>query len=326
MTDLDLTAVRAFVTAADERQFGHAAALLGISQQAVSKRIAKLEAQLGAALFDRVPAGIVPTAAGLRLLPHARSLLAVAEGAVAAVREAPRQLRVAILGERQGAIEQMRFYLDRHPESDAEIVISGMSVTSRDMLVHGRADAAFARPHGGPRPLPAEIAAVPAYLDIAHLLVGRNHPLAKRSAVTMAELGGMSVWIPGAGVPSEWADYYRELSEFCGVTIDTTRRSDRGGEARRDPTEGMTAMLDRIAASDSLATISGDNFRDPWHPHIRRLPIVDPTPAYPHALLWSTANPHPGLSHLIAYFRDTYDRDLARDFWVPAPDRELFLP
>ncbi|RDI50552.1 LysR family transcriptional regulator [Nocardia mexicana] len=323
--DLDPASVRAFVAAFDEGQFSHAAAVLGLSQQAVSKRIAKLEAQLGAALFDRVPAGIAPTAAGVRLLPHARSLLAVAEAAVAAVREQPRPLRVAIQGERQGAFEQMRFYLDHNLESDTEIVISNVSVTSRDMLVSGRADAAFARPHGGPHPLPPEIAAAPAYLDAAHLLVGKDHPLARRSSVPLRELGDMTVWIPGAAIPSEWADFYRELSEFCGVTIDTTPKSRQsGGDGAGG--DGITAMLDLIAASDSLATVSGDNFRNPWHPRIRRLPIVDPTPAYPHALLWSTTNTHPGLPHLVDYFRDNYNNDLAADCWIPAPDRPLFCP
>ncbi|MBB5915652.1 DNA-binding transcriptional LysR family regulator [Nocardia transvalensis] len=327
MPDLDLAAVRAFVTAVDEGQFSHAAAMLGISQQAVSKRVAKLEAQLGAALFDRVPAGIAATAAGRRLLPHARSLLTMADVAVAAVRDDPRPLRVAVQGERQGAFEQMRFYADRNPESDTEIVISTTSVTSRDMLVGGRADAAFARPQGGPRPLPPEIAAVPAYLDVAHLLVGRNHPLARRSSVTLRELGDMTVWIPGAAIPSEWADFYRALSEFCGVTIDTTSRADLGGSSRTGAhSDGITAMLDIIGGSATVATISGDNFRDPWHPHIRRLPIVDPAPAYPHALLWSTANSHPGLPALVSYFRDNYNRDIAVGCWIPEPDRDLFLP
>ncbi|GAB2687819.1 LysR family transcriptional regulator [Nocardia thraciensis] len=324
--DLDPASVRAFVAAFDEGQFSHAAAVLGVSQQAVSKRIAKLESRLGTALFDRVPAGISPTAAGLRLLPHARSLLAVAEAAVAAVREQPRPLRVAVQGERQGAFEQMRFYLDHNPESDTEIVISNVAVTSRDMLVGGRADAAFARPHGGPRPLPPDIAAAPAYVDAAHLLVGKDHPLAKRSSVPLGELAGTTVWIPGAAIPSEWADFYRELSEFCGVTIDTTPQAHRSPSPGRQGAggDGMAAMLDLIAASDTLATISGDNFRNPWHPRIRRLPLVDPTPAYPHALLWSTANTHPGLPHLIDYFRDNYNGDLAADCWIPRPDRALF--
>lgn len=320
MTDLDLAAVRAFVAAVDERQFGHAATVLGISQQAVSKRIAKLESQLGEVLFDRTPTGSIATAAGLRLLPHARSLLAVADGAVAAVRNIPRPLRVAVLGERDGAMERMRFYLDHNRDSDTEIVISNAIETSRDMVARGRADAAFARAHGGPHPLRTTVAAVPAYLDPVHLLVGRNHPLARRSKVTLAEIGELAVWIPGAGVPSEWADFYRELSDFCGVTIDTTPRSKRNAPGP----EGITAMVERIADSATLSTMSSDYFRNPWHPHIRRLPIVDPTPAYPHALLWSTGNTHPGLPHLIDHFRTGYDRGIAADCWTPRADRELF--
>ncbi|WP_245671407.1 LysR family transcriptional regulator, partial [Nocardia amamiensis] len=73
--DLDMAALRAFVAVVEEEQFGHAAAVLGISQQAVSKRIAKLEAQLGTALFERGHGGSPPTGAGARLLPHARALL-----------------------------------------------------------------------------------------------------------------------------------------------------------------------------------------------------------------------------------------------------------
>ncbi|MEV5651198.1 LysR family transcriptional regulator [Nocardia sp. NPDC052254] len=320
MTDLDLAAVRAFVAAVDEQQFSHAATVLGISQQAVSKRIAKLESQLGATLFDRVPSGIAVTAAGSRFVSHARSLLAVAEAAVAAVHDTPRPLRVAILGERDGAMERMRFYLDHHRGSDTEIVISNVFETSRDMVVHGRADAAFARAHGGPRPLPSTIAAAPAYLDPVHLLVGRHHRLAGRSAVTLAEVGEMTVWIPGAGVPSEWADFYRELSEHCGVTVDITPRSKRDAPGP----DGITAMVGLIAESTTLCTISSDHFRNPWHPHIRRLPIVDPTPVYPHALLWSTGNPHPGLPRVVDHFRSNYDRVIATDCWIPAADRELF--
>ncbi|WP_280336189.1 LysR family transcriptional regulator [Nocardia wallacei] len=333
MTDLDLAAVRAFVTALDEGQFSHAAAVLGLSQQAVSKRVAKLEQQLGAPLFDRVPTGIVATAAGARLLPHARALLSAADDAVTAVRERVRPLRVAVLGERQAEMESLRFYLYRHPERDTEIVISNVITstrdalllgppgtlrahgTSRDTLVGGRVDAAFARAFGGPRPLPAEIAAVPSYLEPLQLVVGKDHPLAGHTATTLAEVRPFTAWVPGAAVPSEWADYYRHLSGFSGITVES------GG--RPEPIEDI---LDRVAASDTLVSFTGVGFRTPWHPHIRRVPVVDPIPAYPHALLWSTANPHPGLPDLVAYFRDNYNGDIAAECWIPEPDRALFRP
>ncbi|WP_280420292.1 LysR family transcriptional regulator [Nocardia carnea] len=323
--DLDLAAVRAFVAVADEGQFSAAAALLGISQQAVSKRIARLEKQFGLELFDRVPTGAAPTAAAARFLPHARSLLAVADEAVARVLRQPRPLRVAVLGERATEMRAMRYYLGRHPGRDTEIVLTNPFVTSRAALVAGRVDAAFARAHGGPRALPARIAAAPFHLDPLHLLVGKDHPLAGRAAVPLAELAGVTVWVPGTSVESEWADYYRELSRYSGVVIDSRRRAELFPDipADRGPAP-IETLIEHIAGSESLATFSAEGFESPWHPNIRRVPVVDPTPAYPHALLWDAGDPHPGVADLVAYFRDNFNRDIAPDCWIPDSDRALF--
>ncbi|MGW5379655.1 LysR family transcriptional regulator [Nocardia sp. NPDC003999] len=313
MVDLDLAALRAFVAVVEEEQFGHAAAVLGISQQAVSKRIAKLESQLGAELFERGRGGSAPTAAGLRLLPHARSLLVGAEAAVRSVRERVRPLRVAVLGKRMAATELMEFYLARHPRCETEIVMSNMITTSREALRSGLVDAALARAHGGPVALSDDIVAAPAYLEPLYLLVGKDHPFAGRSTIGLREVAGHPVWVPGAAVPSEWADFYRELSAFSGIPIDT------GG-----PLENMAGIVERIADSSSLATFAGDGGQTPWHPNVRRLMIVDPTPAYPLALLWSAGDRHPGLRHLIEHVAESYNRDTAAACWVPEPDQELF--
>ncbi|MCM6774626.1 LysR family transcriptional regulator [Nocardia sp. CDC159] len=315
VADLDLAAVRAFVAVVDEGQFGHAADVLEISQQAVSKRIAKLENRFGVALLERGVGGVSATDAGKRLLPHARSLLAVAATAVSAVREEPRPLRVATQGDRQAETQTMRYYLERHPERDTEIVISNVFSTSRDALLGGRADAALARAYGGPQSFPPEIRAAPAYLEPLQLLVGKDHPLAGRSVVALDDVRRYPAWVPGASVPSEWADYYRQLSEFSGVAVETGQRP-----------EPIEAVLSRVAASDILTSFTGEGFLTPWHPHIRRLPIVDPVPTYPHALLWSSANSHPGLPHLIDYFRENYNADIAPDCWIPEVDRRLFGP
>lgn len=50
---MDTDAVRTFVAVADSGQFSRAADDLSITQQAVSKRIAALEKNLGARLFTR---------------------------------------------------------------------------------------------------------------------------------------------------------------------------------------------------------------------------------------------------------------------------------
>ena len=72
---LDLRALRSFVAVASAGSISSAAQSLHIAQPALSVQIKQLEEQLGAALFDRHPRGVVPTAVGERLLGHAVEIL-----------------------------------------------------------------------------------------------------------------------------------------------------------------------------------------------------------------------------------------------------------
>src|SRR4051794_12551892 len=79
MTHVDLARIRAFVAAADARNLSRAAALLHLTQPALSKQISSLEDDLGMRLFDRVSSGVQLTSAGQDLLGRARQLLLQAE-------------------------------------------------------------------------------------------------------------------------------------------------------------------------------------------------------------------------------------------------------
>ncbi|MGB2942805.1 MAG: LysR family transcriptional regulator [Candidatus Macondimonas sp.] len=72
---MDLNALVAFVAVASEGSFSRAAANLYLTQPAISKRIAALEQDLGAPVFDRIGRGIALTEAGRALLPRARDIL-----------------------------------------------------------------------------------------------------------------------------------------------------------------------------------------------------------------------------------------------------------
>ncbi len=76
---MELTALQAFVAVAEAGSFSRAADSLFLTQPAISKRIAALEEDLRARLFDRMARSVELTEAGRALLPHARRVLAELE-------------------------------------------------------------------------------------------------------------------------------------------------------------------------------------------------------------------------------------------------------
>jgi len=72
---MDLSALQAFVAVAQNASFSHAAEQLFVSQSAISKRIAQLETDIKAQLFDRIGRKVALTEAGHALLPRAQRLL-----------------------------------------------------------------------------------------------------------------------------------------------------------------------------------------------------------------------------------------------------------
>lgn len=64
-----------FTTLARTLSFGQTASIVGISQPAVSKHIAALEAEIGAALFVRYGRSVALTDKGRALIPIAKKIL-----------------------------------------------------------------------------------------------------------------------------------------------------------------------------------------------------------------------------------------------------------
>jgi len=95
-----LTSLRAFVAAADARNFKMAGQALGISSSAIGKAIARLEAQLATTLFHRTTRTISLTEAGGLFLIRARRMLDELQAGEAELAEAsgtPRgRLRVSL--------------------------------------------------------------------------------------------------------------------------------------------------------------------------------------------------------------------------------------
>src|ERR1700674_3852065 len=76
------------VTVTELGSFTAAAAVLHVSQPALSHQIAVLERAVGGRLLDRLPRSVRLTPAGRALLPHARAALLAATRADTAARQA----------------------------------------------------------------------------------------------------------------------------------------------------------------------------------------------------------------------------------------------
>lgn len=190
--DISLKGLRVFVTVAEELHFGRAADRLGIAQPGVSQQLQRLEVAMGLTLVDRSAPRPRLTPAGSAFLPEARRSLEAQRRAVEAAKAAWR----GQIGElRLGATatvppERLVELLRRHARSCPEVAVRTRELTLEQMLAQLADDeldlgatTGFAAPHAGP-----EIRFTVIGSEGLSVAMHREHPLAGRSALTLADL------------------------------------------------------------------------------------------------------------------------------------------
>ncbi|MBL7258278.1 LysR family transcriptional regulator [Paractinoplanes lichenicola] len=190
---MDTALLEVFRTVAHSGSITAAARRLRYTQSAVSRQVAALEAELGTAVFDRVPRGVTLTEEGRALLPHADAILDRLTAARRAVDDlravGTGRLRVAAFPTAVAALVPRA--LARFREAYVEIALSlveGLTPRLLDRLAAGEADVAIV----------SESPAGPidtTRFELRHLLderllvaVSRDHRLARRRTVRLAEL------------------------------------------------------------------------------------------------------------------------------------------
>jgi DNA-binding transcriptional LysR family regulator len=280
-----------------------------LTQQAVSKRVAALERELGVKLFTRTARGAQLTIDGQAFLPHARELLATGQRALDSVLPGRRALRVDVISSRVATNGRLREFHAAHPEVDLDVVmIPSRAEVAFDAIEAGTIDATL-RAVVSPGALPDGFTSVRVHDDRHELLTGPGHVLADARSVTMAQLVDHRIWMPGVVEGTEWAAYYAELTAAFGVTIDAI-----------GPNFGSDALLETIAGSSTLATLIGAGMRLVWPAAygLRRIPVVDPTPVYPSSLVWRADNAHPAIPKLRDYFLARRAEERSEGTWAPA--------
>ncbi|MER7751476.1 LysR family transcriptional regulator [Kitasatospora sp. NPDC097643] len=325
--DLDLAQVRAFVVAAEELHFGRAAGRLGISQQALSKRVARLEGVLGVRLLERDSRGVELAEAGRRFLGPARRVLEQGDRAVAAVGCARRPLRIDVWGHLYAPMRTVALAVDGVPELEVEPVPGRDLPSVAAALLRGESDAGFGRVHALPDGADAGLTHRLVRLEPVDVLLSTDHPLAGRDVLSPAELRGSVLRFPAA---VDRLDFLTRFATRFGIT-------ERVGSTNL----GLEHFVDRVRTDPSCFSLVPADCplpvapAAPGRPGVRTVPLAGPTPLYAWSLVWrggpAGADPHPRLEALLRAFAERARRsrwleyDPARD-WLPDADQAALSP
>ena len=180
---------RAFVTVVEQQSFRRAAATLNLSQPALSRRIQKLEADIGAPLLERTTRRVALTAMGREMLPLVRRMLDEFDSSLFAMRQlGQRQAgRVAIACLPTAAFYFLPRVIARFNEQYPNVRFSILDLSANDGLrsvAHGEVEFGI-NLLGSAEP---ELSFDPLIEDPFVLACRRDHPLAAREAVDWADI------------------------------------------------------------------------------------------------------------------------------------------
>ena len=186
---MDVAELQVFLTVAAERSFSRAAERLHRTQPAVSQAVRRLEDGIGERLFDRSSKGGRLTEAGELLLGYAQRLVQLKAEAEGAVRELVDDF---VIAESEGAVHVLLPIVERfraeHPEARVEVRRSSARQIPSEVLGRGLDFGVLTFParERGLRSLSLGD-------DELAMLIHPGHPLARRSSVTMEEVGRQTV-------------------------------------------------------------------------------------------------------------------------------------
>ena len=186
---MELRNINTFLHIAELHSFSRTARQLGYSQSAVSSQIAQLEAELGAPLFDRVGKTVRLTDAGQTFLGYARTLLATAQQAQAALQPARQisgSLRIALADSVCSTF--LPGLLKRYHALCPQVELVLRTATADEMLrllSANQIDLAYTLDQ--PLLLPSLTLAVNVPEPVC-FVAPAGHPLAAKDAVTLEEL------------------------------------------------------------------------------------------------------------------------------------------
>lgn len=188
---MELRHLRYFVAVAEALSYRRAAERLRVAQPALSKQIQDLEAFVGTRLLNRNTGGVSLTDAGAVLLEEARDILERVELAAAAAREAGAgeggRLTIGSLGAVSASFlpASLAAFRERYPRVEINLHEATMP-EQMAALRSGVIQLGFAIDQDGG--IPSGLETIEVHVARLAVAMGRNHRLARRSTVALADL------------------------------------------------------------------------------------------------------------------------------------------
>lgn len=194
---MELANLAAFVAVAEHGGFSLAAEQLHLTQPAVSKRIAQLEAELEVRLLDRLSRRIVPTEAGNLLLPRARALLAEADAARRELRELDRGVggSLRLIASHHIGLHRLPPLLRKFSAQHPQVALNLRFMESEQawqQVLDGHAELALTTL--GPAAAPLQTHVI--WNDPLCCVAAPDHPLAQRRRLQPADLAAHPAVLP----------------------------------------------------------------------------------------------------------------------------------
>ncbi len=287
MDRINAESLRTFLEVARVEHLGRAADALGADPSTVSRRIARLEQEIGVALFERIGRSIRLTQAGKRFVGRAERLLsdlreavADAEGAVSAESGEVRVGFLHTVGARW-LPERLARFLRAHPgvrfvleEGTTAEVASGVLAGDFDLGILG------------PPPVNTpDLETVPLFRERVAVVVPTGHRLAGRTSCALADLADEPLILPRSR--SGLRKVIDDAFAAQGLTTNVAYEGDDFSivQGLVEAGLGITLMPMPLPSASARVTV---------------IPLRDPTIARTMALVWDRRRTLPPAAHLFS--------------------------
>ncbi|MGY1750864.1 LysR family transcriptional regulator [Modestobacter sp. SYSU DS0511] len=282
--DVELRQLRCLVAIVDAGSFTDAALELGVSQAAVSRTLASLERALGTRLLRRTAREVGLTAAGQRVLPRARRLLADAAELRRVAGGDGGRVRIGHAWSAMGrhTLDFQRRWGAEHPDTALQLVRTNSPTAG---LAEGVCDLAVVRVALDERRFGATLVG----LERRMCALAADDPWARRRSLRLAELSTRLLLVDrrtGTTTPELWPEDARPRVEHTN-DVDDWLTVIATGRAVGVTTEGTAAQYQR--------------------PGVVYRPIRDAEPVAVR-LAWWRDEPHPATPAVVELLTELYRR------------------